>query len=225
MNAELKKLGRAAEEALAQRRYQDAHQLCMNMLQRDARCSDALFLLALVAAEHDNHGKALEVLDRAINIAPDEPRYHAHRGRCLVALNRPQDARIAAARAAELGPIDALTFDTLGVVLSRTGHHNEATPFYRKAARLEPKKASYQYNLGAALQFMGDFDAAREAYRRTLSLDPDHFAAYSALAQLPGFAPDRSTIQHMTSAFERCKSDEGLLHLGQALAQGHGKRR
>ena len=53
----------------------------------------AFFVLALIAADHDNFAKAADVLGRAIRLDADDPRYHAHLARCFVALNRRFDAR------------------------------------------------------------------------------------------------------------------------------------
>jgi tetratricopeptide (TPR) repeat protein len=175
---------REAEVALSRREFRRAHELCLRILSESPAHADALFLLAMIAAEHGNFGKALEVVDRALAIDPAQSEYHAQRGRCLIALHRPREAFEAAARALELEPRAALTLDTIGVVMTRAGAHAEAVEPYRRAVARDPSRAAYQYNLGAAQQFAGDLDAAANAYRRALAIDRQHHRAWSALAQV-----------------------------------------
>ncbi len=219
-NAELRTHHREAERALNARDFKRAHELCLRILAAQPDFADAYFLLAMIAAEHGNFGKALEVLDRALGFAPDRPDYHAQRGRCLVALRRPREAFEAATRAFELGPADALTLDTIGVVMTRTGAHAEALEPFRRAVARDADKAAYRYNLGASLQFLGRFDEAQAAYRQALSIDPGMYRAWTALAQV---ARAPFTAEEV-AALERRLEREGLsadaeLHLCHALAK------
>src|SRR5262252_8120551 len=175
---------REAELALDRREYRRAHELCLKILAADPAQAAALFLLAMIAAEHGNFGKALEVLDLALARDATQPDYHAQRGRCLIALHQPREAFEAAQRALALEPQRALTLDTIGVVLTRAGAHAEALEPFRRAVARDPGKAQYWYNLGASEQFVGDFRRAAEAYRRALALDPKHHRSWSALAQV-----------------------------------------
>ena len=170
--------------ALNRREYARTHELCVRILAAQPDFADAFFLLAMIAAEHGNFGKALEVIDRSLALDPARSDYHAHRGRCLVSLRRPREAFEAAARALELDPRDALTLDTIGVVMTRAGAHAEAIEPFRRAVALDSSKAAYQYNLGASLQFVGDFAAAEAAFRRAVTLDAGHYRAWAALPQV-----------------------------------------
>src|SRR5262245_5196146 len=181
-----------AQHALAKRNYPRVHQQCTRILERDPNYSEAFFLLALIAADHNNFAKAADVLGRAIRLDGTKARYHAHLARCLVALNRPDEAHAAATRAAQLSPTDALTLDTIGVVYSRTGHHADAVPLFERAVAAVPNNASYQFNLAAAQQFAGDFVRAEGAYRRAIALEPNLYRAHSALAQLSKATPDNN---------------------------------
>ncbi len=138
----------------------------------------------MIAAEHGNFGKALEVIDLALARDATKPEYYAQRGRCLIALHRPRDAFESVQRALALEPQAALTLDTIGVVLTRAGAHAEALEPFRRAVARDSGKAQYHYNLGASEQFVGDFARAAEAYRRALEIDPKHHRAWSALAQV-----------------------------------------
>ena len=180
---------REAERALESRSYQRAHEWCMRILDMNPNYPPAFFVLALIAADHDNFAKAADVLARAIRLDANDPRYHAHLARCFVALNRQFDARNAARAAAALAPRDALTLDTIGVVFSRTGDHADAVPLFERAVALDAGNASYFYNLGAARQFSGDFDGAEFAYRRALELAPDLYRAQSSRVQLKRATP------------------------------------
>ena len=66
----------AARSALAARDFQRAHRLCIALLQQDPRCAEALFLIGVIAAEHDNFTKAVEVSRYLYVIEGGHIRYH-----------------------------------------------------------------------------------------------------------------------------------------------------
>jgi tetratricopeptide (TPR) repeat protein len=210
---------RDAERALDARDFKRAHELCLKVLGADPARADALFVLAMIAAEHANFGKALEVLDLALARDSARPEYHAQRGRCLIALHRPRDAFESAQEALALDPQRALTLDTIGVVLTRAGAHAEALEPFRRAVARDPSKAQYRYNLGAAEQFVGDFARAAEAYRDALRLDPKHYRAWSALAQVSKAPFSRDEIAEIERQLAAGASEDAELHLGHALAK------
>lgn len=210
----------AARAALAERRFEDAHRNAMQVLQSDGPHAEAFFVLALIAVEHGNAGKAAEILDRAIALVPGDARFHAHRARCLLVINRQDLAWPAARQAMTCGPNDALTFDTVGVVLTRLGAHDEAVRLFETAVAQNPKDANFYYNLGASRQFSGDFPGAAEAYKRAIEIDPGLYKASSALVSLGREHGDPALEAKLEHAFETGPaSAERDLHLGHALAR------
>jgi len=212
---------RQAEQALSARDYPRAHQLCMSILASAPDFADAIFLLGVIALEHRNFGKAAEVLERAIRLDASQPRYYAQLARCLLALSRPRPALEAAGKALSLQPEDALTLDTIGVVMTRTGSHAQALQAFERAVAREPDIPAYLYNLGTSLQFSGRFTEAEHALRRVLQLDASSFRTWTALAQIAGrpFAP--ADVQRLTRALEQALSADAQLHLCHALAKHH----
>jgi tetratricopeptide (TPR) repeat protein len=211
---------REAERALNRRDYRLAHSLCLKILGSNPQHADALFLLGIIAAEHGNYAKALEVIDRAIALDPHRADYHAQRGRCLLPLHRPREAFEAARRSLALDPTDALTLDTIGVVMTRSGAHAEALVPFRRAVERDQRKPAYHYNLGASLQFVGDLKQAADEYRRALDLDHDFHRAWSSLAQVaraPLSAVEIATLERMLEAPDL--EPDAELHICHALAK------
>jgi tetratricopeptide (TPR) repeat protein len=209
-----------AEVALNRRDFRRAHDLCMRILAADPAHADALFLLAMIAAEHGNFRKALEVVDRALAIDPGQAEYHAQRGRCLIALHLPREAFEAAVRALGLAPRAALTLDTIGVVMTRVGAHAEALEPFRRAIARDASKAPYHYNLGAALQFVGEFEAAAVAFRAALALDRQHYRSWSALAQVARAPLSAAEIAEIEAQLAGgALREDAELHLCHALAK------
>jgi tetratricopeptide (TPR) repeat protein len=213
---------REAERALNRRDYRLAHELCLKTLAADPKHADALFLLGMIAAEHGNHSKALEVIDRAVAIEPRKAEYLAHRGRCLLGLQRPREAFEAAQAALDLTPQDALTLDTIGVVMTRAGAHAEAAEPFRRAVARDDAKPAYRYNLAAALQFVGDLRGAEAEYRAALRLDPHFHRAWSSLAQVARAALTPADIAAIEGALRNASlGADAELHLCHALAKHH----
>jgi tetratricopeptide (TPR) repeat protein len=210
----------AAARDLELEDYRAAHAGCMRVLQKHGPHPEAYYLLGILTAAHENHAKAVEILDRAIALDGEDPRFHAHRAKALLTINRRELAQEAANQAAALGPRDALTWDTVGVVYTRLGDHDAAVRLFESAAAANPDQASYQYNLAASRQFAGDFSGAETAYRAAIELQPDMAKAYSALVQLRKQTSDDNLMTEMEALFDAAVGDgENRLHLGHALAK------
>jgi len=218
--AELAAWQRDAERALNRREYRLAHEFCLRILTRRPESADAFFLLAMIAAAHDNYAKAVELIDRSLRLDPLKAEYHAQRGRCLIALQRPREAFEAATSALALDPKGALTLDTIGVVMTRAGAHAEALDPFRRAVGADATKAPFFYNLGASLQFTGDFPGAAEAYRRAITIDPAYYRAWSSLAQVSRVPFSESEVARLDALLEERSLDhDAELHLCHALAK------
>lgn len=208
-----------AESLLRRRQYQAAHALCMQALAADQADGRAWFLLGILTDDHGNVARAAELFVRAAELQPSVPRHHAHLARTLLALNRQPEARAAALTGAALPCDDALTLDTLGVVLSRLEAHAAAAPLFERAAALDPASASFRYNLAASRQFLGDFDAAEAAYRQAIAREPGHPRAWSSLVSLRRQTREANAVAQLEPLFDKAEDADARLQLGHALAK------
>ena len=212
-----------ARRLLAEKNYQEAHALCIQALQKNPANGEAYFLLGQLTADHNNFAKAIDIYGRAKKAGYSESETSAQISRCLIALNRRDEAVSMVRTAIAASPSDALTLDTIGVVLSRAGLHDEAVSFYQKATALQPQNADYQYNLGAALQFMGRFSEAGTAFRACLDLAPDNTRARVALVSIATQSKDDNALNELEADWNaRPDSDtDAKLQLAHAIAKTH----
>lgn len=210
-----------ARRFLADRAYRDAHAACMTALQSDPTCGEAVFLLGILTADHNNHGKAIELFDRALSADYQAAEVHAQKARSLLALNKKDLAVSVAEEAIHANPQDAYSLDTIGVVLSRAGLHERAVSFYQSATEKAPGEASYFYNLGAAQQFMGHFDDARTAFDRALEIDPSLSKARVARVSITKQTQDANDLEALRAAWSArdVQNVDETLQLAHALAK------
>ncbi len=211
----------AAAQHLEAGQHEAAHGLCLEVLKAAPETGEAFTLLGVIAADHANHAKATELFDKAIGLTLRPARALALKARSLIALNRRAEAIAAADSSAALDPADAFTLDTLGVVFSRAGLHERATPFYQRATAGGGTAGQF-YNLGASLQFLGKFEEARKAYRSCLAKAPHHARAWSSLTQITRTTREANDIPAIEAAFAaRAGDTDDALSLGHALAKTH----
>lgn len=193
----------------------------MEALKRAPNSGEAYLLLGVIAGEYQNHARAIELMDRAVALAPRHIQALAlgFKARNLTALNRRGEALETAEASAALDPRDAQTLDMLGVVFTRAGLHERAAPFYERAAAIQGTPGQF-YNLGAALQFIGRFEEARAAYRKCIAKAPHHAQAWSSLTQISKATREQNDIPALEAAFAaRSGHWEDGLNLGHALAK------
>ena len=156
----------------------EAERLYRQVLAIDARHTDALHLLGLIAHQVGQNNIAVELIGKAIEISPAFAAYHANLGIVLQALGRPDKAAAAYNAAIRLQPDFTEAYSNLGNTLLDLERLDDAVAAYNAAIRLQPDFAQAHSNLGNALQHLGQLDDAVAAYNNAIRFKPDFAEAH-----------------------------------------------
>ncbi len=129
---------------------------------------------------------ALEEIDRAITLDPENQLAVAQKAMILSRLGRFPDSEIAARRAVELDPKDAISFTNLSDALLQQGKVAPAVEAGRRAVQIDSTIPNAWYNYGVALATSGDVPGALHAYRKAVALQPNNVLALNNLGALLG---------------------------------------
>ena len=96
---------------------------------------------------HDVAGQALELLNRARELAPADPTIPAEIGKTLLAEGQPEAALLEFGRALALAPRDALNLNNRGVALAAIGQTEAARADFERALQMDPALEEARENL------------------------------------------------------------------------------
>jgi len=222
---------RAARKAVREGDLRLAHEHCLAILAIDPGFADAWFLCGVIAAHNGQVKKSVEILQKAIMLAPENAEYLSQLGKQLVALREIPQALHTARQAYALNPSAATTLNTLGTVFSHCGDHATALACYERSILALPRSAApvgspshawqadLYFNLGASLQFAGRFADAENAFEQAIILQPRLFKAHSALSLLRPQTPERNHLHRLQMLRGTVLNPQEQLHLGHAIAK------
>ncbi|SET57242.1 tetratricopeptide repeat-containing sulfotransferase family protein [Thalassotalea agarivorans] len=212
-------LHKRAIAALNKKDYAGCHHNVMAILQQDKYFADGYFLLAMIAAQHQNALKATQLIEQALKLSPDNTEYMAQLARQYVVLHRHIDAKSLVDKALALNPTNTLTLDTLGVVLNQLGLHDAALPLFQQVVLASPDNTQFQFNLGATYKFLGQFEQAKGAFEQCIKLTPDFAKAYMSLSSLSSTTSTVLSLDNLAKI--NAKSADDKLYLAHAKARLH----
>ena len=205
---------------LAAHNYKAVHASSIAMIKTNVKDPLPYFLLGMVAADHNNHSKALELLSKAANYDTRSARYAAYYARALTTLGRQAEAKIVIDKAAKLPNNDAFVADTIGVVYSRTGYHEFAIPFFERAILINQTPSNFYFNLATSQQFSNLMDQAKANFERAIARNPKNCRAYTGLVALDNFKADAGFEATLVELFNEMKEQaDSLQQIGHALAK------
>ena len=126
-------------------------------------------------AEERSHQwpKAKADFEHALQLSPDQPFVLNYLGYSMADMgHRLDEARQMIQSAADRRPNDGAITDSLGWVLYRQGHSQEAVQTLERAVELEPEDATINEHLGDAYFSAGRKIEAQYQWRRALTLNP-----------------------------------------------------
>ena len=154
-----------------------AEQICRQTLAAGGEHGEALRLLAIITARTRRIAEAAQLLERALEVGPDDPTTHNNYGNVLRELKRPGEALRCYERALQIKPDYAEARYNQGNALRELGRHDEALGSYQRAIELRPAYAAAYYNSGLTLHELGRLPNALACFELALQIKPDLHAA------------------------------------------------
>ena len=143
------------------------------ILQKDPRNFDALYLLGTLYFQHGAYEEASRLLQEALRIQ-EHPFALSNYGSVQLKLQHPEEALASFDRALAIKPDYAEAFNNRGNVLGELKRFEEALTSYDRALALKPDYAEALNNRGKVLQTHRHYEEALASYDRALALKPDY---------------------------------------------------
>jgi len=173
-----------------------------------------------LALKFPNPEKALEYIDRALQLQANNPVFRVHRAHCLLYAGRRSEALDLAGQVASESPDHAAALAGLGGLYTRLGDHQQACDFYQRAVARAPDNALYHFNLASTRRFLGDFEATEASYDAGIALDPEFYEAYLIRSELRRQTRDDNHIPELEALIDKAQAPwRGEVQLCYALAR------
>jgi len=157
--------------------WRDSHTLFTHGLAAAGPSSLVLTSLGHALADAGRVEEALPLLERAVRIAPRDPKARNGLGYALSLDERALEAQEQFRAAVELAPDYVEARSNLGIALAWTGRYAEARDQLLEALRLDPGYAEAHNNLGKVYGLLSMREASIASYRRALERKPTMLAA------------------------------------------------
>jgi tetratricopeptide (TPR) repeat protein len=130
-------------------------------------------LLGLLLLQTKRFDEAVEHIEKALAVAPDDPQAHANLALALNALDRPDDAATHFHQSLKLNPNNPRVYNNLGNVYVRLRRVKDAVMCYQQALAIQPGFVEVHHNLGSALMQLQRYSEAIASLQQCITLQPD----------------------------------------------------
>jgi serine/threonine-protein kinase len=189
----------------------------------EAASTEAFLVKAELHSAAGEEDRALETLEHAVSLSPDNAEAHLRLGRVLESLGRLDEAEAQYQRAIYLRPGFWPDHHWLAELYSAQGRYDAAVTQYRRVVELAPLYDGGYNNLGTMFLFLDRNSEAIEVFEQSVEVEPEgNFYAFANLGTVY-FAESR--FADAAQMFERAvaiKADEHWLwgNLGYAYQSG-----
>jgi len=140
-------------------------------------------LLGLLCLQSNRFDEAVDCIEKALGLKPDDAQAHANLGLAFQGLNRLKDAGRHFQESLKLAPNNPKAYNNLGGIFISLGQAQEAAACFQQALTLQPDLAEVHFNLGNALMHLQHYKEAALSLQQCLQLKPDFDQARVKLEQ------------------------------------------
>ena len=210
----------ATAQALESGRIDQAEQALRAVLAEFSHHPEVLRLHAAVLSQRADHAAAVDVMQHAVTLRPQDALYHNTLATVLAQAGEFDAAIAALRRACELQPQLAAAWYNLGILLARCVRYDEATDALRRAVALEPGHALARAQLADLLRISDRSEEAIAEYRRVLRERSWTGMAWWGLADIKTLRLSDADGTTMRAALADARaSDDDRIATGFALAK------
>ena len=194
--------------AAAAGRTKQAISLCRQLNSRFPGFASGWYTASQLAARLGNARGALQAIEKAIALQPDNQRWQLQKASCLMRMGDTQGARPLVEKLDKLELQSGFQCAQLALQLSRLDMHERALHHYQRAIRLEPRESQHHYNLATVHRFLGNFSAAAKALESAIALNPSDFEAYKLRSDLGTQTAKSNNLESLHAALQRHQGNQ-----------------
>jgi tetratricopeptide (TPR) repeat protein len=202
------------------RDWRGADAACRHLNAKFPQFAGAWFAASHIAMAQGAAAPALDAIDKAVALEPENPTFRLHRATCLMALHRRREALDAADAAQRCAPADPTILDAVGTLRSRANEQPRALAAYDRAVALAPHDARFRYNRASVRRFVGDLEGAEADYDQVIALQPLDYEAYLNRSELRVQTAARNHVTQLAALAAQPIADwRGEVQIRYALAK------
>jgi predicted Zn-dependent protease len=202
----------AREKANVLGRFKDVPDPWMDELVSDIYDTYRLQVIASTISATGGAEKAIPILQRAIEVAPNDSRPHRQLGKLEVALHQNDQARTEFEKAIALQPHDPFAYIDLVGLYRTSGDVNGALRLLGDAVKNCPSAEGVQLEMGLALMAAGRVSEALPYLQKAVELAPDNPTNYEELAKAQFRLDDKAGgAETLKVGLARAPENAGLL--------------
>jgi Flp pilus assembly protein TadD len=173
-----------AKGTLARGEFEQSHGFCVEVIRREPKNPEAHFLLAMNNLARKQAAKAIVLLKAATTFQPLNGRYWTQLARAYSQTEQADELMHALEQALACKPDDAMSVDTLGVILSRLGDHSRAEAYFKRSLARQPNNPDFLFNLATSQRINGKLSEAYTHLSTLFQQYPQRYEIYPVLAEL-----------------------------------------
>jgi len=177
--------------------WRAADSACQRLTAQYPKFAAGWFAASHIAMALRSAALALEAIDRAMDVEPENIQFLVQRAQCLLALNRRSEALDVADAVERRAPTDPATWSAIGTVRSYANEQRRALAAYDRAVALAPQDPHFIYNRASVRRFLGDLEGAEADYDRVIALKPLDYEAYMNRSELRVQTPVRNHVSQL----------------------------
>jgi protein O-GlcNAc transferase len=186
----------------------------LDRLRRDSRQPMLLHLLGLVRYSERRYAEAAQLIERALEQAPDDPDFLGNLGEAQRAARSLDAAEATLRRALTLRPADPRLWVNLAIVLGERGMRQAAIDAVSRAVELEPDDVRARLILAQHLHTKARAAEAIQHLRRALELEPGlpgaRFQLHAARAMLCDWAEREAEMIELLGLWDRAPDESAF---------------
>lgn len=165
-----------------QGKLDEAEAVYRQLLEMTPEHTDLLHLLGMIALQKKSFDSAIDLLYKAVRLAPDSVAYEFTLAQALQDSGHPKEALEHYKAVLAKNDTYAETYHNMGIIFRFQGDLDEARRLFQKAIDMQPDFASAYVNLALVERDAGRSDESAALLDRAVAADPDCAEAYAQRA-------------------------------------------
>ena len=195
--AQAKNLEAKVWDLLGQKNIKSAIANCQQLNRLYPEFASGWHTASQLALKINNVPVALQAIEKALTIEPEQVEWLLQKALCLARLKRMEQLGELVDRLSSRKMQTAYQCSTLALLLTQLERREQAVQLYQKAISLKPGQAQHYYNIACLQRSLGDIDAAEQNFNQSISLNPVDFEAYKIRSELRTQTRDNNHVDSL----------------------------